>query len=201
MVDRIIGLVFLLAAAAVVWKLTSLPNKANGNKKHSSDIVRNYKNQKSGENSEPVSAFVENVRVLMDQQTDLTDLSENIQKITMTSHLENEELNTSISKSLDKIAVQTRTAPYLIETDVFDMNGPESVRHKKRKSNNPAPLPDKVIFQFSIVDARSGNKVGEFAATYELAMVAPELVGDSVVSTSAEGKKKPDETYASPGSK
>ncbi len=194
MVEKIFGLVFLVAALFFAWKFTSMPSSTPANKKKSAASSalappKTSTNTITGEeNEDPDSQIVANIKNLLDDQVELVGLSENIQRISFKTHLNSKKLNSSIAQSLNKIASQSTNAPYMLEAEVFDTTGPQDQRSRKS-------LPDPIVFQFSVYDVKTQNKVGEFGASYHLDIVAPELA-ELILD-----KKKPDETHASSGSK
>ena len=193
MVEKIFGLIFLIAAVFFAWKFTSMPSGHLANPKKNIFSTGTTPKESEIETDSENSPIVADIKSLLDQQVELVGLSENIQRISFKTHLDNKELNMAIAQSLRKIANQSANAPYFLEVEVFDMSGPETPTKKKSTAET---LPGKVVFQFSVYDVRSMNKLGEFGATYTLSMISSELAEGSDA-----GKKKPDETSASSGSK
>ena len=225
MVEKLFGLLFVIAGLLFAWKFAHMPPERIASKKkgHTIASVGNPGPDPTGE--EPTDSetqqpadMVTELKKLIEDQDDLVGLSSNIQRINLKSQLKNKKLNSSISKSLAQVAILNAGAPYRIEADIFDTSDPINDVPKARRKNNHDNLPDQVVFQFSVFDVKSGNKVSEFGATFDVATVAPELAGDHQTKRvpnqvsedvsaedsnerSVEDKKKPDETSASSGSK
>ncbi len=210
MVEKIFGLLFIIGSVFFAWKFNAISTQGESNKKKisiTSAIKQNSTSQTEiKESSDFSSPIVADIRNLMDQQVEFVGLSDNIQRISFKTHLESKSLNNEISKSLQKVAVLSATSPYLLEAEVFDMSGPPSLLRKQDKikklkntksvNNSEEFLPDKIVFQFSIYDVRSLNKLSEFGATYDLELINPKFTANTTLD-----KKKPDETSASSGSK
>ncbi len=156
--------------------------------------------QETEPTTNPNSPIVADIQNLIQQQSELVGLIDNIQRITFKTRLTNKKLNSSISSSLSKVAEQTANGPYILEVEVFDTSGPGERKAKpKVDADGKLIAPDKIVFQFSVFESQAMNKVGEFGATYDASTIAPDLFAQAESPDTKKDKKKPDEAKTSSG--